>query len=279
MKLPKITRRRFCAGVLAGMVGGAGWMRFVEPWWFKVTRREVPLGLGGGRLKLLHLSDFHADPMPLDHVARCIRAGLAEKPDLVCLTGDFITTKYEKWDAYAALLAELTTAAPTFAVLGNHDGGHWARWRGYADTRLVRALLDQAGVRLLHNEAESFANANGRITLAGLGDLWAREMEPDAVLGGRKRERDNPLVLMSHNPDTKDTLRAYAWDLMLSGHTHGGQLSLPWVGEPFAPIVDKRYVRDLHRLEDRWLYITAGVGCLHTARFNCRPEISVLTLV
>ena len=54
---------------------------------------------------------------------------------------------------------------------------------------------------------------------------------------------------------------------------------MPLLGEPFAPVVDKRYVRDLHRIGDRWLYITAGVGCLHTARFNCRPEISVLTLV
>jgi predicted MPP superfamily phosphohydrolase len=104
-------------------------------------------------------------------------------------------------------------------------------------------------------------------------------MDPAAALGGRKRDRNNPLVLMSHNPDTKDALRSLPWDMMLSGHTHGGQLSLPLLGEPFAPIVDKRYVRDLHRIEDRWLYITAGVGSLHTARFNCRPEISLLTLV
>jgi predicted MPP superfamily phosphohydrolase len=265
--------------MVGSMLGGAGWTRFVEPWWFKMTRREVPLGLGGGRLKLLQLSDFHADPMPLDHVARCIRAGLAEKPDLICLTGDFITRKYDQWDAYSALLAESAKAAPTFAILGNHDGGHWARRHGYADTKPVRGLLEKAGVRLLHNEAERFENANGKITLAGLGDMWAQEMEPAAVLGGRKRERDVPLVLMSHNPDTKDALSSYAWDLMLSGHTHGGQLSLPLLGEPFAPIVDKRYVRDLHRIGDRWLYITAGVGCLHTARFNCRPEISLLTLV
>ena len=75
------------------MLGTGAWMRFVEPWWFKTTRREVPIGLGGGKLTLLHLSDFHADPMPLDHFAKCISAGIAEKPDLICLTGDFITWK------------------------------------------------------------------------------------------------------------------------------------------------------------------------------------------
>ena len=87
-----------------------------------------------------------------------------------------------------------------------------------------------------------------------------------------------PVVLLSHNPDTKDHLLDFAWDVMLSGHTHGRQLSLPLIGEPFSPIVDKRYVRGLYRWENRWLHISAGVGSLHTARFNCRPEVSLLTL-
>lgn len=265
--------------LLAGALGAGGWMRLVEPWWFKTTRRQVPVGLGGGRLRLLHLSDFHADPMPLDYFAKCISAGIAEKPDLICITGDFITWKYEDWDTYAAVLRRLSDVAPTFAILGNHDGGKWARFSGYPDTTAVRSLLGKAGVHLLHNEAVPFHSSNGNITLAGLGDLWAGEMEPAPIFGGRKRDREVPLILMSHNPDTKDYLRSFSWDLMLSGHTHGGQLLLPLVGTPFAPVEDKRYVRDLHRIGDRWLYITAGVGCLHTARFNCRPEISVLTLV
>ena len=104
-------------------------------------------------------------------------------------------------------------------------------------------------------------------------------MRPDEALRDHRRQKGRPTVLLSHNPDTKDLLMNDPWDLMLSGHTHGGQLSLPLFGEPFAPIRDRRYVRDLHALGDRWLYITAGVGSLHTARFNCRPEVSLLTLV
>jgi predicted MPP superfamily phosphohydrolase len=254
-------------------------MRFVEPWWLKTTAYTVPLGLAGGKLRLLHLSDFHADPMPLEYLAKSVRAGIALKPDLICVTGDFITERYDQWDAYSALLAELPKAAPTFATLGNHDGGRWARHSGYADTNLTRELLARAKIPLLHNRLVPFEHPGGRLMLAGLGDWWADEMDAATAFRGHTRRADVPTVLLSHNPDTKDELLDQPWDLMLSGHTHGGQLSLPFVGEPFAPVRDKRYVRDLHQLGDRWLHITAGVGCLHTARFNCRPEISLLTLV
>lgn len=261
--------------MLLGGAGSLGWMRFVEPWWFKKTSRRVPIGLGG-EVKLLHLSDFHADPMPLDYLQSAIRAGLAWKPDLICCTGDFITRLYDRWDDYTRILGEMSQAAPTFACLGNHDGGAWARKaKGYPTAELLRESLAAARIRLLHNERERVEFAGGQFMLAGVGDWWAGETRPEGVLSER---RELPTVLLSHNPDSKEDLRPYAWDLMLSGHTHGGQLSLPGIGEPLAPIRDKRYVRDLHRLGDRWLHITAGVGCLHTARFNCRPEISLLTL-
>lgn len=254
-------------------------MRFVEPWWLKTSEHTVKLGLGGGTLRLLHLSDLHADPMPLDHIAKAIRSGLALKPDLICVTGDFITTIYDQWDAYTALLAELPKVAPTFACLGNHDGGRWAQFSGYRTTQLVREVLTKANIRLLHNERLAFDHPQGRLTLAGVGDWWAGEVVPLKAFSGHRRTIGTPTVLLSHNPDTKDEMARDPWDLMLSGHTHGGQLSLPWIGEPFAPVRDKRYVRDLHAIGDRWLHITSGVGSLHTARFNCRPEISLLTLV
>lgn len=274
----KITRRKVLGTILAAGLGAGIWTRFVEPWWLKTAEHTVPLGLGGGKLRLLHLSDMHASPMPLDHIAKAVRAGIALKPDLICVTGDFITWKYEAWDAYAAILGELQKAAPTFATLGNHDGGRWARRSGYADSSNVRELLARAKIPVLYNELVPFEHAKGRLMLAGLGDWWADEMDEARAFQGHARKAGVPTVLLSHNPDTKDELAAQPWDLMLSGHTHGGQLSLPVIGEPFAPVRDKRYVRDLHRIGDKWLHITAGVGCLHTARFNCRPEISLLTL-
>ena len=284
MKIPGrlITRRRFLIGCLAAGAGVASWTRFIEPWWFKIAHHTVPLGLGGEPLRLLQLTDMHADPMPLDYLRKTFRAGLALKPDLICLTGDFITLKYDQWAEYTALLAELPAVAPTFAILGNHDGGKWA-YRlgfhdGYADTKPVRAMLDAAHIPLLHNRRERLEFRGHALDLVGLGDWWADEMKPAAAFSGWKREPGVPTILLSHNPDTKDRLLPFSWDVMLSGHTHGGQLSLPFVGEPFAPIQDKRFVRGLYRWEDRWLHVSAGVGALHTARFNCRPEVSLLTL-
>jgi predicted MPP superfamily phosphohydrolase len=280
--LPRcFTRRRVLAGLLGSGVAGGAWMRFVEPGWLKVTRHTVPLWpghTGAPPLRLLHLSDFHADPMSLAHIRHSIELGLAEKPDLICLTGDFITWKYDQWDEYTSILATLSAAAPTFAVLGNHDGGGWARHKGYPDNSLVRSMLEKAKVTLLHNRRVPLEIAGRRFVLAGLGDWWADEMRPVAAFAGYQREPAVPLILLSHNPDTKGPLAAWPWDLMLCGHTHGGQLSLPLIGTPFAPVRDKGYVRDLHRWNDRWLHITAGVGALHHMRFNCRPEISVLEL-
>ena len=279
---PFITRRRFIYACLALGAGAASWTRFIEPWWFKIAHHAVPLGLGGEPLRLLQLSDMHADPMPLSYVKKALRAGLALKPDLICVTGDFITEQYDQWHEYAGLLAELSAAAPTFAVLGNHDGGKWAYrpgWHhGYPDTKLVRKMLDTARIPLLHNRRERLAIRDHVLDLVGLGDWWADEMNPGAAFSGWKREPGVPVILLSHNPDTKERLQPFAWDVMLSGHAHGGQLSLPFIGEPFAPIRDKRFVRGLYRWEDRWLHVTAGVGALHTARFNCRPEVSLLTL-
>jgi predicted MPP superfamily phosphohydrolase len=89
---------------------------------------------------------------------------------------------------------------------------------------------------------------------------------------------DTLRILLNHNPDAKDLVRSYEWDLMLCGHTHGGQVCLPFIGAPFAPVRDKRYLHGLYAWNKRWLHISSGVGNLHGIRFNCRPEVSLLTV-
>ena len=84
-------------------------------------------------------------------------------------------------------------------------------------------------------------------------------------------------MVVAHNPDSKDYLKDYRWDLLLSGHTHGGQIVLPFV-QNFAAVRDKRFIAGLYRWEGRQIYITRGVGSLMGIRFNCRPESSILTL-
>ena len=116
-----------------------------------------------------------------------------------------------------------------------------------------------------------------KFNLVGVGDRWAGHFDPGAAFHGVDRTR--PTVLLSHNPDTKSHLAGHDWQLMLSGHTHGGQLRVPWLGAtPFAPVSDKRFVEGLHRWNDRWLHVSKGIGSIYGLRINCPPEVSFLTL-
>ncbi len=278
-----LTRRKFLsvlATLGAGSAATAGYARWIEPHHLEVTTRRVPLVPAKPRpvLRVLQLSDFHASPVvPLELIARSIELGLARKPDLIALTGDFITTAYDRFGDYARLLARLSAAAPTFACPGNHDGGSWARRSGgYATLEPVRALLNGAGILFLENAWHALTVAGRPVQVVGVGDFWSRACFPAAVFPRLPERQEATRIVLNHNPDAKELFRKHDWDLMLCGHTHGGQLRLPLLGAPFAPVVDKRYVEGLHPWAGRWLHITRGVGNLHGVRFNCPPEVSVL---
>lgn len=283
-KPKRFARRKFLkSGAILGLLaGGACWEMRSAAARFQVTTKPVPLPYwtAPSRVRLLHLSDFHApNDLPYKHVARAVELSLATQPDLICLTGDFISWTLEEAATYTALLRRLTQRAPTFACLGNHDGGRWAaRHGGYSDTHQVRALLAESGVHLLHNAAEQILVKGQKLTLAGLGNDWAEECQPETVLSLARPEQ-LPTLVLSHNPDSKALLAKYDWDLMLCGHAHGGQLIVPLIGwTPFAPIRDKRYAHGLNAWEKRWIHTTRGVGNLHGLRCNCPPEISLLEL-
>lgn len=276
----KMTRRRFLAAVGLGVAGSGIYAGAIEPQWLTVGQPLVRLGRSEGTpFRILHLSDLHASRVvSLEFIASAVREGLALRPDLICLTGDFITRGYEELDGYAEVLRPLAEAAPTFACLGNHDGGIWAaRRRGYPTTHRVRELLGRAGITLLHNVAQTVQVRGREVTVVGLGDLWAGELQPALAFEGL-RPGSGPTLVLAHNPDVRDALRPYAWDLLLCGHTHGGQVKLPWVGPLVLPIRDRRFAEGLVRWEQRWVYVTRGVGNLHGIRFNCPPEITLLTV-
>ena len=284
MKTPrlKISRRRFFGGVSVAAIGTLGYARFIEAERLQTGRFTIPLtmptGYAHAPLKLLHLSDLHASPVvSLEYINEAISLALAWKPDLICVTGDFITSQIENGEAYGKILQRLPAAAPTYASLGNHDGGRWAGARhGHPDQQWITGLLQRSGLTLLQNTATPVCVRDWTLNLVGVGDLWSGSFNPAAAFHSPLAPQ--PTVLLSHNPDSKDVLLTHPWDLMLSGHTHGGQLRLPLIGTPFAPVQDKRFVEGLHRWNNRWLHITKGVGNVLGLRINCPPEISFLTL-
>ncbi len=256
-------------------------MRYIEPNWLGVGRHRVPvLPKGSSPVRIVQLADLHASgDVPLDFIDHAVEMALMENPDLVCLTGDFITHNWDDWNAYSRILGRLSKASPTFATTGNHDGSNWmVQFGGYSRPTKVIEMLEKANIKVLMNERFQVSlAAKTDFELIGLGDLWARDFQPRGLLD--RDENRLPRVLLSHNPDTKDFIRQEDWDLMLSGHTHGGQLTLPWGSTPFAPVVDMRFVRGLHKWQSHWLHITKGVGSLRKMRLNCFPEISVVELV
>jgi predicted MPP superfamily phosphohydrolase len=215
-----------------------------------------------------------SDGMTAADLSTGLEAGLAQRPDFICFTGDFVTTTtgFDR-EGLVRLLRRAADTAPSYAVLGNHDGGLWLGGRhGNSSTRLMADLVSSTGVRLLHNQSV----VEQGIVLAGVGDLWSGEFDPKRVFAEAKPGL--PTIVLCHNPDGKVALRAWPWQLMLSGHTHGGQARVPVVSRLWTPVYDKRYIAGLYTWRDRRLFITRGLGSPKHVRAFCRPEVSMLEL-
>jgi hypothetical protein len=253
------------------------YMSRVEPDWLKTT--EFDLQRRSPPILVAHLSDFHVeDRRDLARVRRAVAMVREHHPDLIAITGDFFTRYPVLQDEYRAVLKELSAVAPTLAVAGNHDGGIWARQRGGPETTSDLAqLLDGTGIRLLENALDSLVLDGRRIAIYGAGDSWAGLCTPRGA-DAFGSDTTSTRILLLHNPDARHRFRDVPWELLLAGHTHGGQLLLPFLGTPFAPVADKRCVRGWRREDGRDIVVSSGVGNLHGLRFNIRPEVVLIRI-
>ena len=240
----------------------AGYAGFIEPRWLEVTRKPVRIPGLHRPLRLLHLSDLHYGfRIPLSLLHDAVTLGLAERPDLICLTGDYVTNHwFDHPLVLSGVFRRLSAAAPAFAVLGNHD------------VDPLGDILTQSGVRLLENSSAAFES----LRMVGLGDLWAGRV--DAAAAFAQCPSGVPRILLAHNPETTDHFSTQDCSLMLCGHTHGGQVVLPWFGPVLNGVRRQRFVSGLYRWQGRTVHVTRGVGSLWGVRFNCRPEVSLLEL-
>jgi len=265
----------------AGVLALGADSTLIEPNRPEVVRQDIALKRWPARLQgftIALLSDFHYDPYFSSHPLKASIAMTRDlHPDLIALTGDFVSAPLlgtrasgaDHAEPCAQLLKQLHAPHGVWAVLGNHDV--------LVDPERVSNALTDQGIRVLTNKSIPIEKDGERFWLSGVDDVLLGAPDLDATL--LKVPAEEAVVLMAHEPDFADYVAAYSVDLQLSGHTHGGQVRIPFMTPLFLPDLARKYVRGLFHIRDLTLYTNVGIGTVKIpVRFNCPPEITLLTI-
>ncbi len=277
-----VTRRNFlrlAAGSVAGMAFYAGEIsrHELDIVYRTITIPGLPDAFAG--FKMAQLSDFHFE----EYTESLFLKGIVRRvnevaPDLVLLTGDFVSSNplpvrfsIGMGHHCAEVLSHLQCPL-RYAIMGNHDA--------LVGSAAITDALKQHGIAVLANRAVPLERDGKRIWLAGVKDVLEQRPDLSTTLPAARNPRQEPLILMAHEPDFADFATGYDIALMLSGHTHGGQIRIPFLPPLLLPEMGRRYVEGLYKLHDGMqLYVNRGIGAVNLPfRFRCPAEITVLTL-
>lgn len=262
-------RRTFLRVVTAvgtgAVVGGVSW-GLHERLNLSITREALavtglPAPFAGFKIALL--TDLHRSGLvPEQLIAEAVTSAMAEKPDLIVLGGDYVTSFDTRFaEPVAAVLGQLSAPAGVIAVLGNHD-----------DERAVPAALSRHGIKVLRENRLRLTMSGASVDFLGI-SYWTQK-------GAKIAPLIDPIalpILVAHDPRRLNEASALKIPLVLSGHTHGGQVVLP----PFGPVNQFRFptVAGSLRRDDTLLFVSRGIGTIYLpVRINCPPEVAVLTL-
>jgi predicted MPP superfamily phosphohydrolase len=273
-----MNRRTFLR--LASLAGISGALMtypvFVERYLVQINRYIIPvpnLPKPFDGFTIVHLTDLHYGPLvPIEFVKHVIWRANNISKDLVICTGDYVHQRNStsQIDKIWPVIDTLRAPCGVFSTLGNHD--HWA------NTDRSTFWLEKTGQDLRH-KAKYIEKSGQKLWFVGAGDLWEDHLNLDYLMESIP-EADCRIVL-AHNPDTADTDFSTRIDLMISGHTHGGQVNIPFYGTPILPVKNKDYSFGIKKAKKRFtLFISKGIGwAIYPVRFNCFPEIAVLQLL
>lgn len=274
----ELSRRQFLTGLaaapLVAVSATSAYARFIEPYRYEVSEtdvflRDLPERFEGFRIT--QLTDVHHSRIVgINEVRRTVDLANLTKPDLIALTGDY-TTSYRRYiEPCAEALEALNAPEGVWAVLGNHDH--------YTDRELTTRALENNRIAVLNNANTTLRRGSDVLQLSGIDDWsWAGTNWPRALYG---LDQKRPTVLLSHQPRVLDLAESEKVGLIISGHTHGGQIDLPLIGPParFAT-AELKYAQGLFRRGDTQLYVSRGTGVIGLPlRLGVRPEIAVLRL-
>jgi len=259
----------------AGLSGAArvteGEAKRIDVTRLNIALPHLPRAFDG--MTIAQVSDPHmGEWMTLERMQAVVRQVNALHPDVIVLTGDFISVmRHNTPRELTTALRGLHARDGAYAILGNHDYD--------TDAATVSRAIHIAGnVRLLVNEHAVLKRGGERLYIAGVDDAVESQPDLDAALCGVPDGA--PVILLAHEPDiANDIARSGRVGLQLSGHTHGGQIRLPLVGAVILPIMGRKYPMGLYQVDGMMLYVNRGVGMVSIhARFKCPPEITLITL-
>lgn len=303
----------WCACSIIGI-----WPRFIEPRLLATTRLKLPIpnlpnGITG--LKIVQFSDLHLHPKVSQRfLNKLVKKINRSKPDILVFTGDFLcNSRMLDRDRLIATLNHLKAAHGCYAIMGNHDydqnvsinpegvydvhepqtamikqgfkrllSPHYPTGEVSNEARQVPinpellTALEDTPFKVLDNRTETLTINNSRLNLTGLGEYMLGRCLPDQAFANY--QTDAPGIILTHNPDSVPLLKNFPGHLILSGHTHGAQVNLPYLWNHFTLMEQPQFKRGLFPLDGKWLYVNRGSGSVMPFRLFSTPEITTITL-
>ncbi len=261
-------------------VGAGFYANQVEPFWPRFP--EIPVQLKGlpdafENFRIAQITDMHTGRVPFAYLQGVMEKVRDLRPDLVAVTGDLVNHDPAMIDPVVQLMK--TFSCPVLVSFGNHDFGPFRGDTEPYDELLAEKLqsaLTRVGCRVLRNASFPIIRGNQALWIVGLDDLWFGDFNPP--LAFEKVPAGSTVIALSHNPDTAEMMAAQHPNLILSGHTHGGQIRVPYLGALRLNVAQPQYDMGHFYLPSSQLFVSTGVGYIRKVRFNCRPEAPVFVL-
>lgn len=230
---------------------------------------DIPLPFDGK--KIVFVSDIHHGPhFSKKRIGNLVKRINGLKPDIILLGGDYVESNAQYIKPCFEELQNLNAPLGVYGVLGNHD--HWE------DVSMVEEEMKKAGITLLKNKAKWVTVKDGGIKIGGVDDLYFGRKDIGPTVNDVQEE--DFVILLSHNPDYADKIKNNKIDLVLSGHTHGGQITLFGLWAPYIPSnFGQKYRSGMVETDYTKVYVSKGVGTnVFPLRFFAHPEITVINL-